>query len=247
MRIVSWNIRAGGGVRIAGIARQVQRWSPDVVALSEFRGTSASTELAQLLATDSGLVHQRETCSAVSPATNALLLASRWPLRLVRHPARPTNPLRWLHVRVGAPEPFSIVAVHVPNRVTGTKYPFLDAVHAVASGWRARHGGIILGDTNSGRIDLDEENPAFNHREDRWLQDMEAAGWKDGFRHLQPTRREYTWYSPNGRNGFRLDQAFVHGKLLPRLQRVRHVWAGATRARREVLSDHASLILDFRA
>ena len=42
MRIVSWNIRAGGGRRIARIADQIARWAPDVVALSEFRATPPS-------------------------------------------------------------------------------------------------------------------------------------------------------------------------------------------------------------
>jgi exonuclease III len=54
MRIISWNIRAGGGRRVAGIAAQLQRWRPDVVALQEFRGTAPSRELARRLA-DLGL------------------------------------------------------------------------------------------------------------------------------------------------------------------------------------------------
>jgi exonuclease III len=245
MRIVSWNIRAGGGVRVPGIARQIQQWRADVVALSEFRGTDASRELARELAIRSGLTCQRVTTSHTAPATNALLIASRWPLRVVQHAARPDNPLRWLQVRVAAPKPFSLVAIHVPNRVTGTKYPFLDAVQDVAARWGRRHDGLIVGDTNSGRIDIDEENPAFNEREDRWLQSMEQIGWADGFRYLRGNRREYTWYSPNGRNGFRLDQAFINPTLLARLHRVRHVWAGATRERLETLSDHASLVVDF--
>ncbi len=43
MRIVSWNIRAGGGRRLRDIADQLERWQPDVVAPSEFRGTAPST------------------------------------------------------------------------------------------------------------------------------------------------------------------------------------------------------------
>ena len=42
MRLVSWNIRAGGGRRVEGIAEQIARWQPDVVALSEFRATPPS-------------------------------------------------------------------------------------------------------------------------------------------------------------------------------------------------------------
>ena len=46
MRIVAWNIRGGGGERAARIARQLGRWAPDVVVLSEFRGTPPSRALA---------------------------------------------------------------------------------------------------------------------------------------------------------------------------------------------------------
>ncbi|HME96907.1 MAG TPA: hypothetical protein VKN16_22110, partial [Methylomirabilota bacterium] len=50
MRVVFWNIRHGGGVRTAAIARQIRAWSADAVALCEFRGTPPSAELARALA-----------------------------------------------------------------------------------------------------------------------------------------------------------------------------------------------------
>lgn len=245
MRLVSWNIRAGGGVRVPGIATQITGWQPDVVALSEFRGTPASTGLAGQIAAEAGLIHQRSTTDAQNRALNALMIASRWPLRVVQHARRPDNAQRWLHVRVAAPSPFDLIAVHVPNRVTGLKYPFLDAITQVADQLGDGSPALIVGDTNSGRIDIDEESPAFNRIEDEWLQTMERLGWRDGYRYLRGRRRQYTWYSPNGRNGFRLDQAFINGGLLDRLKNVRHVWAGASRQRREILSDHASLLMDF--
>ena len=62
MRIVSWNIRAGGGSRTWAIADQLARWSPDVVALSEFRATPPSVDLSRVLARR-GLIHQ--LCTAV--------------------------------------------------------------------------------------------------------------------------------------------------------------------------------------
>ncbi|MGB7302602.1 MAG: endonuclease/exonuclease/phosphatase family protein [Burkholderiaceae bacterium] len=248
MKIVAWNIRAGGGTRMPGIADSIQQWQPDIVALSEFRGTPASVELARRLARDAGLRHQRHTTNATELAKNALLVASRWPLRVVRHPARPAIAERWLHVRVAAPQPFALMAVHVPNRVSGLKYPFLDAVARIAREWDTGIDGLpalIVGDTNSGCINIDEESPAFNTTEDQWLRNMNHFGWRDGFRFQRPLRREYTWYSPNGRNGFRLDQAFINQRLIGQLKRVRHVWAGAVPERREVLSDHASLVIDF--
>ena len=251
MRIVSWNIRAGGGRRVAGIAGQIARWAPDVVALSEFRATPPSAELARALA-GRGFLHQLSTASARQPNVNSLLIASCWPLARVRLRGAPVADRgRWLLARVASPFPVTLGAMHVPNRVTGRKLSFLDAVLGLAHTWR-RGPALLVGDTNSGLIDLDEEVPAFDVEEDGWIRGLEAAGWADGFRLLRGGVRAYTWYSPNGGNGFRIDQAFVNRALRPRLRCTRHAWGTADagrsrRQRRDALSDHAALLIDLDA
>ena len=243
MRIVAWNIRAGGGRRAAGIVRQLHRWQPDLAVLSEFRGTAASQGIAAALGAG-GLPHQRTTCSAESLARNALLVASRWPLRRTRAARDPPEPQRWLRVSVLAPQRFDVLAVHAPNRVTQRKYPFLDAIADAVGSWRGAPA-MVIGDTNTGRIGLDEESCAFNAREEQWMLRIEALGWRDAFRTLHPKAREFTWYSPNGNNGFRLDQAFVHPCLGARLRSIAHVWGEDGSSRRAALSDHAAIVLDF--
>src|SRR5262249_480870 len=76
----------------------------------------------------------------------------------------PREPGRWLLAEVRAPRPFALGAMHVPNRITGRKWPFLDGVLAVAEAWR---GGpaLLVGDTHSGRPGIDEEPAGFNARE----------------------------------------------------------------------------------
>ncbi len=54
--------------------------------------------------------------------------------------------------------------------------------------------------------------------------------------------RAYSWYSPNGGNGFRLDQAFLSPGLLPRLEQASYIWGGGRNAG---LSDHAALLVDL--
>jgi exonuclease III len=162
----------------------------------------------------------------------------------VRLRAEPAEPGRWLVAKVEAPLAFAVGAMHVPNRVSGRKYPFLDATLACAGRWRLGPA-VLVGDTNSGRRGVDEEVPAFNAREEGWIDALAGGGWLDAFRHLRGDTRAYTWYSPNGRNGFRLDQAFVNRGLAPRLRDVRYVWGRPAGARREALSDHAALLLDI--
>ncbi|PYO45645.1 MAG: hypothetical protein DMD84_28135 [Candidatus Rokuibacteriota bacterium] len=244
MRVVAWNIRAGGGVRADAIARQLARWQADVVALSEFRATPPSVRLAARLAA-CGLAHQLATCDPRTMTRNALLVASRWPLRRVRLRSAPAERCRWLLVAVDAPARLVIGTMHVPNRISGRKYPFLDAVLGCARRWRLGPA-LLIGDTNSGRRGMDEEVPAFNAREEGWIDALAACGWADAFRHLRTDTRAYTWYSPNGRNGFRIDQAFVNAPLLTRLKDAAYVWGGAaTRGRRDRLSDHAALLVDL--
>jgi len=244
MRIVAWNIRAGGGRRGDAIAGQLARWGPDVVVLSEFRATAPSRQLAAGLAAR-GLPHQLTTAARARPAENALLVAARWPLRRVRLSAGPAEPGRWLAAAVRSPLPLVVGAMHVPNRVSGRKYPFLDAVLACARGWRLGPA-LFVGDTNSGRRGVDEETPVFSVREEGWIDALAGCGWVDAFRHLRADARAYTWYSPNGDNGFRIDQAFVNAALLARLRNTRYAWGGAARrGRRDLLSDHAALLVDL--
>src|SRR3989442_147902 len=174
--------------------------SPERVSTSSnsSRPTRPSRALAETLDA-AGLPHQLTTADPRSPGVNALLVAARWPLGRVRLGAAPTEPCRWLATTVEAPLPLVIGAMHVPNRVSGRKYPFLDAVLACARRWR-RGPALFLGDTNSGRRGVDEESPAFSVREEGWIDALSACGWLDAFRHLRADARAYTWYSPNGRN-----------------------------------------------
>src|SRR5213594_703395 len=244
MRIVFWNIRAGGGTRVERIARQLAGWAPDAVALCEFRATPPSLELARSLASV-GLVHQCTTADRARPDANRLLIAARWPLRRLRVRAEPGEPGRWLCALVEAPRPLTLGAMHVPNRVSGRKDVFYAELLAWLGRWR-RGPLLMLGDTNSGRPGIDEETPVFGPKEEAWLDALERLGWRDAFRLVRGRARAYTWYSPNRGNGFRIDQAFVNHELQPRLRGVRYDWGRRARPRAATPSDHAALLLDLR-
>ncbi len=244
MRIVSWNIRAGGGKRREGIFAQLCQWRPDVIALSEFRGTPASQELAEKLA-DVGWEHQLQSTDAKKKAVNSLLIASKYPLEPIVLRFRPKQPRRWLLVRVGADVPFVLANMHIPNFNTGFKYPYFKSVLRVMKGWRLG-AAVFVGDTNSGKSYIDDATGVFWKREHLWMEAIEGLGWVDGFRHLQGEERVYTWYSHRD-NGFRLDQAFLNPEMRPALQAMRYEWGVSEKEpqRRDGLSDHAAIILDL--
>ena len=220
MRIVYWNIRAGGGKRVPWIAAQLERWRPHVVGLCEFRATPPSQALAEALA-DQGLSYQRRSVSQTDPAKNGVLLASLDPLRQLRLQHAPVEPCRWLMARIeGGP---AVGIMHAPNFVTGRKRPFFDSVTRLVCRWR---GGPALfgGDTNTGVPPLDGNPAAFHDWEVQWLHDLDELGWQDAYRYRRPRHAAHTWYSPNAGNGYRLDQAFVNKALLPRLKAARYEW-----------------------
>ena len=246
-RIVAWNIRAGGGKRIELIAAQLGAWQADVVALSEFRATPASLWLREALA-GQGLVHQLTTADPAQAAANRLLVASRWPVESIAAPSAAPRPQgRWLLASLAAPAPLAIGAMHIPTFAFAgvRKYSFHGAVLRIAQRWRDGPA-LMVGDTNTGRIGIDEESPVFSKQSDGWMTGMEDAGWRDAFRALYGEERAYTWYSPNKGNGFRLDEAFVNEALMPRLREARYEWALAPGSeRRDAVSDHAALIVDL--
>ena len=130
MRVVAWNIRAGGGERGA-IARQIARWAPDVVALSEFRATPPSCALAAAIAATASR-HQLTTADAARPRSErpahrrALAAAARASARgaassppLARgRRGRAASPRHRRHAR---PESRRRTQVSVPRRGAGVR------------------------------------------------------------------------------------------------------------------------------
>lgn len=247
MRIVSWNIRAGGGKRVSGILAQLLEWRPDVIGLAEFRGTGASQWLAAELAA-TGYRNQLTSIDAKLPVKNALLLASKAPLQAIAAPKMPKNRDRWLLARIATQPGLSLGMMHIPNHTApALKYPFMAALLKMVDAWKLGPG-LLLGDSNCSNRDLDEENPLGPrfHREHDWIVGMGKRGWTDAFRHLHGNRREYSWYSHRN-NGFRLDQAFCSPQLVPAIIDFQHNWGLNLEQpdRRDGLSDHAAMIIDL--
>ena len=245
-RIVSWNIRAGGGKRIELIAQQLSDWNADVVGLCEFRGTPASMWLQSELES-LGLRYQSTTVDRANAPLNRLLIASKWPITPLNAPVITKFSQLWLPVHIESPEPFVFCMVHIPTySFAGRgKYKFHDSILRVARNW---HDGpaIISGDTNTGRIGIDEQNPVFSKESDSWMVSMEKNNWSDAFRYIYKDQRAYTWYSPNAGNGFRLDQAFINKDLLGRLVEIKYVWSEhPNTTRRDAVSDHAAILIDL--
>ncbi|MEM7562029.1 MAG: endonuclease/exonuclease/phosphatase family protein [Pseudomonadota bacterium] len=248
IRLISWNLRAGAGRRVIAIQNQLKRWKPDILGFCEFRGTAPSQQLALWL-NHQGYCHQISTVNTDFPARNAMLLASRFPLRHIRVAKMPEIPERWALIEVDSPRPLRIGLMHVPNYTTPhLKYPYLDALLEMVDKSNFQ-STILMGDMNCGKRGLDEEKiqPPRFYREHDCLVGLEESGWIDCFRYLHGNRRQYSWYSHRN-NGFRLDYAFCSGDLAPELKSVSYRWGRSpeNQSRRDALSDHAALIIDLK-
>ncbi len=244
MRIVAWNIRAGGGGRSPGIFQRLLAWQPGIIALSEFRGTPASQQLAAQLR-DAGWAHQLQSIDPKRMAVNALALFSKYPLEPIKIRHAPQQPRRWLPAKVGCDPPFVICNIHIPNAHTGFKYPYHAAMLKMMKNWR-RGAALFIGDSNSGKAYIDDVTGIFWKREHQWMEEIERLKWTDAFRHLHGDKRVYSWYSHRD-NGYRLDQAFLNRQMMPALQAMRYEWGSdpVQPSKRDGLSDHAAIILDL--
>ena len=244
--LLGWNIRSGGGVRVSGIFKQLIKWDADILVLSEFRGTSASQSLSRWLR-DAGWIDQVSTAQT-NDKTNALLIASRWPVSCLEHRTR-IDRFRFLPCEVNlfnGRKHLFVGGMHVPNRVSGRKQKFQQGIIRYLK--QSRHAfGLLIGDTNSGLQDIDEERPVFGAMEKNWIDQLQKLCWLDAYRRAHGDARIYTWYSPNGNNGFRLDYAYLDPQTLSGLTSVSYLWGkSAESTRREVLSDHAAISLTIK-
>ena len=148
MRLVSWNIRHGGGKNAAAIATQLLAWEPDIVVLCEFRGTSPSQRIAGALA-EAGFGHQIDTTDPDEPTRNSLFVATRISLSVL-----PANEIpiqhHFLPTQV-ANQSLTVLATHVPNRGEGPKYDFHDALVEYADA-HSETAALLVGDTNTGEV-----------------------------------------------------------------------------------------------
>lgn len=230
LRLLAWNVRQGGGARLAAIRDAIARHEADIVVISEYRGGEAGTRLREALA-DIGF---RYTTRLAPPAgRSGVLIAARRRFRQ--------------HGPLGSelPEPYRIVAIELSGiRLCGVYMPNL---LAKVPYWETLIGALTLdtggaalaiGDFNTCRAYVDE--PGAIDRTAYFMDKIEAIGFCDLWRRRNPEGREFSWYSHHG-NGFRIDHAFLSPELAARAGAIRYSHA----ERLAGLSDHSPLILDL--
>ena len=184
-----------------------------------------------------------------------VLTAARAPIRRLPSPPGLPWPERLLCCLV---EDVEVVNLHSPI-APAPELAKIRTHEAVAAGLAARPGDgrrVLCGDLNTPRREFpdgdvmtfayDSAGRLRPERGERWdraeralVHGLRQSGWVDAFRSLNGyEHREASWTFPGDKGGWRLDHVLALN-LEPEAARYAHEW------RRNGLSDHSALVVDF--
>lgn len=236
MKILAWNIRHGGGSRVAAIASAIVAHAPDVAVLTEFRA-AAGAELHRLLAA-AGYRHL--LAPKLEPRQNGVAIASRWRLVASTRAIPTAVPAhRWFEVDVPRFR-LSVAAFYGPLE----DVPYGDwwtSVRAVMAD-RVQTPFVLAGDFNTGMSVVDAPRDPFYCADH--FEALQTLGMTDVWRRKNPDGREYSWYSRRGGrdlNGFRLDHILASPPIASRLRSSRY----SHTEREALVSDHSIVVAEF--
>ena len=243
LRVVSYNIRFGGGRRVPLLAATIASLRPDLVLLQEATNPVAVERLAR----DAGLGHVVQQAGwSVACLSREALVPSAW--------HRPMRGRGFLEVEPAGGGGVRFLDVHLPaglslrgerarlrnvegileviGGVAGNSTALMGDLNAVAPGDEPRVAAmpfwlrLLLRFDGGIRTDV--------------LHRLAAAGWTDAYRQLHPDDAGFTL--PPGAPAVRLDYLLVPPALLPRVSRCE---PAANAPLVERASDHLPLVLEL--
>jgi exodeoxyribonuclease III len=228
LRILTLNIRHGGGQRISGVLEYLKEMNSDFLILTEFQHGRKGLLLTSGLAT---LGYEHLIRPSVADHTNSVLLASRKPIeRIEIEPTEADKP----RIVGGRVDGLSIVGVYFAGNLR--KRSLFE--YLLESNLNGGGQCILIGDFNTGQHGLDEAGATFFCTDQ--FNALLQLGWTDLWRSRHGLQaREYSWYSPKG-NGFRIDHAFGCPGIVHRVKSCFY-----DHATRNALTDHSAMIVEL--
>ena len=249
MRLVTWNIRGGGGAGAASIAEVLNLLDADVAVLTETTA-KRTPELSAALSAG-GWLH----VEATSPPANeyGALVASRAPTRRVPLDDQGPAAHRALLVAIDR-HALMVAGCYMPLPASGGRGSTLQVDFwrwlTETLDHRQHEALVVAGDWNTcAAVDgAGRDLPCADH-----LIGLQQRGWRSAFRVAQPMARARSWWHHTG-SGFRIDDAFVSPGFRGAVRGAeyvtsvgRHILAWDREGARpsSTLSDHAALIVDL--
>ena len=226
-KLLTWNIRHGGGKRIEQIIGVLQDYlNADFIVLTEIRNNGNFSMISKFLEAEGYDVY----FDYPEPGLNSVLIATRYKAHKVSTNNLGVHSHRVLKVSLND---LVIYGCYFPQR--NEKKMIFDFIISES---KKNQNMVVVGDFNTGKHFIDEKKKTFYCSE--YMQKIESNGLKDVFRLIHPTKEEYSWYS-NAGNGFRIDHTFVSKTLESSLLNCYY----DHKPRECKISDHSIMITTF--
>jgi len=220
MKIISLNIRGGGGTRIDRIAEYLLQSGSDIIITPEYHHNKAGERLGQLLAEEGYQLAAHTNSSA-----NGIAAWSRIEARKLEFDFNGNIKA----IQVG---PYFLLASYFPQK--NFKKPYFDYLLNGMPFPEAQT--IIMGDLNTGLHLVDEAGSTFYCAGEF---DALCNRYHDAWRKLNGDKREYSWYS-NGGNGFRIDHCLCGDGIIDKVNTCHY----DHQPREKGISDHAAMVVE---
>ena len=227
LKILSWNIRQGGGSRLAAIKSYINTSGAKIIVLSEFRNNMSGLNLRNALLLN-GFRYQ--LVSHAKADANAVIIASKVPFNGHLYPKSDAE--YSANVVMAEFDLFRLYGGYLPHKKKHKLFDFL--LEETKEG----KPSIITGDLNSGINGLDQKGSSFWYEEE--MKSLQKQGMKDAFREKNGDVKEYSWFSHQG-NGFRYDHFLVNESLIPVVQNCYY----DQKVIEDKISDHAAMMLEM--
>ncbi len=232
MKIISYNVN---GIRAAlnkGFIDWLKNADPDVICLQEIKAMREQLDLS--LFEDAGYKYNYWYSAQKKGYSGVAILSKMEPNHIEYGTGIETMDFEGRNIRVDF-DRISVMSMYLPSGTNDArlsfKFNYMDEILEYVSNLRKTIPNLVVcGDYNICHEAIDIHNPkmkgvsGFLPEEREWLGNFIDSGLIDSFRHLNPERVEYSWWSyrANSRannKGWRLDYAMVTKPLEDKIKR----------------------------
>jgi len=251
MKIISYNVN---GIRASinkGFIDWIKNANPDVICLQEIKAMEEQLDLN--LFEEAGYKHNYWFSAQKKGYSGVAILSKTEPNHVEYGTGIESMDFEGRNIRVDF-NGVSVMSMYLPSGTNDArlqhKFEYMNMIHEYLNKLRLQIPNLVVcGDYNICHEEIDIHNPkmkgvsGFLPEEREWLSRFIDSGFIDSFRHLNPERQEFSWWSyrANARannKGWRLDYAMVTESLQENIKR-------AVILTEAVHSDHCPILLEI--
>lgn len=238
IKLLSLNIKHGGGTRVPALLKWIESQNPDFLILPEWRNNSRATQWGSTL---EQLGYFTAALSRSGNRDNGVMVASRHPMYTERCTPSCAQKGELFLVESNG---LIICGAYFPQG--GDKAPFFSTLYSLAAEYAGRPF-LIMGDINTGDNTVDLQSGATKFSCSPMFYDLTTChGMTDLWRRQHGNKeQEWTWLSNSG-NGFRIDHAFANREFINSFEHIRCWYDHTTRQAPAQLTDHSAMIVEFQ-